>query len=121
MFPIFLVAIGGALAAGARWATSVFVMQANWPAWIATFGVNALGGLAIGILAGLVHDPTNPWRAFLGVGVLGGFTTFSTFSLEIVGMVERHHYGLALAYAGGSLLAAIAFCALGLIAARSFS
>lgn len=121
MQPIFLVAIGGACGSILRWLASAAAMGAGLPGWVATFGVNALGGLAIGLLTGLVHDPTNPWRALLGVGVLGGFTTFSTFSLETVGMIERHHYGLALAYAGGSLLAALAFCALGLLAARSFS
>ena len=126
-----LVALGGGLGAALRYqfgrlvrhtlgahATDVF----PW----ATLGVNLVGSLAMGLLAGWLARglPPGPWgseawRLGLGVGVLGGFTTFSAFSLELVLLAERGAWGLALAYAALSLLGGSLALGLGLWTMRA--
>lgn len=69
--------------------------------------INSLGSLVMGLLIGLfAHAGEIPqaWKAFLTVGILGGFTTFSTFSLDAVLLLERGAYGAAALYIGGSVL-----------------
>lgn len=80
-----------------------------------TLIVNVLGSFLLGVLAGyfLARPGTSaPWKLFLTTGLLGGFTTFSAFSLDAALLIERHAYGLAAAYmlgsVGGSLLALFA-------------
>lgn len=72
---------------------------------VATLGVNVLGSLAIGAAWGFAHGRTDEqwWTAPLIVGVLGGFTTFSAFSLETLEMVQDKRVGAALGYALGSV------------------
>lgn len=106
MIDLLLVMLGGALGAGARYGVGRLVPAGDWP-W-ATLIVNIGGGLAMGVLAGLIGRGIagEPARLLLGVGLLGGFTTFSAFSLELVTMVERGAWGLALGYALVSVIAA---------------
>ncbi|MDX2236599.1 MAG: CrcB family protein [Hyphomonadaceae bacterium] len=118
MVTMALVALGGALGAVLRWGAGLGAAHAGWPGWSATLAVNALGGLAIGVLVARVPDPGHAARAFLGVGVLGGLTTFSTFSAETVAMLTRHDFALAGAYVVGSLTLALGACALGATLAR---
>ncbi len=91
----------------------------------ATLAVNVLGSLAMGVLAGWLarHGDASsvggePWRLLLGVGLLGGFTTFSAFSLELMLLIERGQPGLAFAYALVSVLAGLLALWLGLVAMR---
>jgi CrcB protein len=104
------VAVGGAIGASARYAVSL-----TWPApedgfpW-GTFLVNAVGCGLIGVLMVLVSErgEAHPLvRPFLGTGVLGGFTTFSTYALEVSVLLERRQPGTAMAYAAGTLVAAL--------------
>ena len=119
---LLLVMAGGALGAGARHLAgrvAAALLGPDYP--YGTLAVNVAGGLAIGVLAGLAARAMlgEPWRLFLGVGVLGGFTTFSAFSLDAVMLAER---GQALAAAGYVLLSvagAIAALLVGLSLARS--
>jgi CrcB protein len=86
-----------------------------------TLTVNVLGSFLMGVLAGFLARHGHggeTWRLLLGVGLLGGFTTFSAFSLEMMLLIERHAYGLAAAYGGGSVLAGVAGLWLGLMAMR---
>jgi CrcB protein len=87
-----------------------------------TFGINVLGGLLMGLLIGWLSLRAGAEQArlrlLLAIGVLGGFTTFSSFSLETVLMIERKDYALAAAYAVGSALFAILAVMLGLFIAR---
>ena len=110
MNPIILVMSGGAIGAVLRYGLSraLPVGAAGWP-W-PTFAANIFGGLCMGILAIWLlrgDSAAEPLRLFIGVGVLGGFTTFSAFSLEIAQMVQRGQLGMAAAYAVASVLLAL--------------
>jgi len=114
--PLLLVAAGGAIGAMlryliGRWATAA--LPGDFPA--GTWAVNILGGLLMGMLAALVARAGasgEALRLLLGVGVLGGFTTFSAFSLEVFTMIGRGDAGLAGTYVvssvAGSVLAVLA-------------
>ena len=111
-----LAALGGALGALGRWAVAEGLppSPADWP-W-ATLLVNLTGCLLMGaLLAGLARrSPEPPWaRPFLGVGVLGGWTTYSTFAVEVVGLVEKGAAVLAVAYVLASVLGGVAAVVLG--------
>jgi CrcB protein len=124
MFNVLLVALGGGLGAAARFGVSLAI-PARGDAWpLATFLINVSGSLAIGILAGWLStrgEAGEQWRLFLGVGVLGGFTTFSAYSLETVRMIERNDWLGASTYSIGSVLAGLVAVAIGMgLAKRVF-
>lgn len=112
-----LVGLGGAAGAIARYWIGVVGMHLS-PAFPAgTLVVNAAGGLAIGLAAGF--EPAAWVRLALMSGFLGGFTTFSTFSLEVVAMLEGGRIAKAVVYVGASVALAVVGAAVGLLAARS--
>ena len=122
MPPVLLVGLGGFLGAVARYKLGGLVLhltvQERFP--YSTFAVNLLGCLVVGVLAGLAerHQAFSPdARLFLFTGLLGGFTTFSAFSLDTLMLWERGQPGLALVYVilsvAASLLAVFAGLALG--------
>ena len=103
---LLAVAAGGAIGATCRWGVDVIVRDAAQPLAIATWVVNVVGCLLMGLLvAAVVSDPgRHPlWRPFLGVGVLGGFTTFSAFALDSVLLLRDGSVAWALAYVAASL------------------
>jgi fluoride exporter len=114
MTGLFPVMIGGALGAGARYLMS-FVLGSPW----ATLAVNLAGGLAMGLLIGSLARDSESWRLFAGVGVLGGFTTFSAFGLESWGMIERGQYPLAAFYVTASVVGAVLLTGLGVWMTRA--
>ena len=121
MQTLFFVAVGGASGAVMRYLLGVQALRlAGWP--YGTFAANILGGFLMGVLAGVLAlrggADQEKWRLLLGVGVLGGFTTFSAYSLEVALMIERRAYGQAAAYSLGSVVLSIAALFLGLILAR---
>lgn len=123
MLNYILVAVGGGLGAVARYAVGVQATRnfgTGWP--YGTFTVNVLGGLCMGLLAGvLAHRggaDQERWRVLLGVGVLGGFTTFSAFSLEMALMIQRKQVVTAAVYASASTGLAITALFAGLLIAR---
>ena len=100
--------IGGALRHGVNVATAR-LLGTGFPAW--TMIVNILGSLAMGLLAGwFLARPgfSQESRLFLTTGLLGGFTTFSAYSLDTATLIHRGQWTLALVYAGGSVVASIA-------------
>jgi CrcB protein len=84
---------------------------------VGTLMVNVLGSLLMGLVAGhflYKGDIGSAWRLFLATGVLGGFTTFSAFSFDVITLIERGDWVLASVYILGSLLLSILGLALGL-------
>jgi len=114
-----LVALGGALGASARYGVGLAVARvlgsAAFP-W-ATLFVNVAGGLAMGVLAARVGPENESTRLLLGVGILGGFTTFSAFSLETVRLAQTHAAS-ALFYVLASFILSVGACWIGLTLGR---
>ncbi|MEU4413941.1 MULTISPECIES: fluoride efflux transporter CrcB [Nocardia] len=115
------ISVGGGLGATARFGVAQWwpVLPGRFP-W-STLTVNVLGCFAIGVLMVVVTelwDAPKLVRPFLGIGVLGGFTTFSTYSLEIRRLIGIGETGTALAYLGLSVLAALSAVAIAMIATR---
>ncbi|WP_242658510.1 fluoride efflux transporter CrcB [Klenkia brasiliensis] len=116
-----VVACGGVLGALARWAVSLGLPHTpgSWP-W-ATVTVNLTGCLAIGLLLAvlLARSPGHPWlRPFLATGVLGGYTTFSTFAVDAAQLVEAGRWPVAAAYVLVSALGGLLAVVVGLAAGR---
>jgi CrcB protein len=108
MRSLWLVAAGGALGAVAR-ATLSMAIHSRWPSHLpwGTIAVNLVGCLALGLLSGgLAGRPhlDATWRTFGAVGVLGAFTTFSTFENETLALLERGDVPAALANVALSLI-----------------
>ena len=124
MLAPLLVFLGGGAGAVARWGVGVGWLKLVGPErpWGATLLINVIGGLVMGFLAaGLAARGglgAERWRLLIGVGVLGGFTTFSTFSLETALMIERRAYGLAGGYALASVVLSVAGLFAGLMLGR---
>lgn len=113
-----LVALGGAIGSAARYGVSLaaarWLTHAVFP-W-ATLTVNIIGSFAIGTLAARTQ-PHETARLLIGVGILGGFTTFSAFSLETVRLLEQQP-AQAMLYVAASLLLSVGACWLGLSLGR---
>lgn len=117
-----VIAAGGVLGAEARYGVARLLPHtpADFP-W-ATLVVNALGCLSIGVLMVVVTEVTRPHRLarpFLGVGVLGGFTTFSTYTVDVQRLLLAARPGIALGYLLGTLAAALVAVWLGATATRA--
>ena len=122
MNSLFLVMAGGALGSGARYLAGRAALALAGPGFpFGTLGVNLVGGLAMGLLAGwLARGAADEQvRLLLGVGVLGGFTTFSAFSLEVATMLERGATVTALGYVLASVVGAVLAVFAGLLIVRS--
>jgi CrcB protein len=116
------IGLGGAIGSVARY----FVSTIQSPTWTgfpyAIFIVNVSGGFIMGVLTELMalkFSVSPEVRAFLSTGILGGYTTFSTFSLESALLIQRHAYMTATGYVVGSAILSIAalFCGLWIIRA----
>lgn len=123
MNAFLLVGAGGALGAMARYAAGLLVgrmVTTSFPA--ATLVVNVVGSVAMGLLVGLLARFMPDWqedaRLFLAVGVLGGFTTFSAFSLDAVALIERGALAQAALYVGLSVVVCLGGLYLGLLVSR---
>lgn len=117
------VAAGGALGAVSRywlmlWVTALGATRFPW----GTLLVNVLGSCAIGVLYVLISERvvlTEQWRALLVVGYLGAFTTFSTFSLDALLLLQEGRLVPALAYVASSVLLCVAGACLGMLLMRA--
>ena len=123
MNKLLLVFIGGGVGSMARYLVGMLTLRTLGPGWpYGTFSVNVIGGFVMGLLAGILAfkggADQERWRVLIGVGVLGGFTTFSSFSLETALMLERKEYTGAFGYVAGSVLLAVGALFVGLAAAR---
>lgn len=111
--------IGGGIGASLRHLISSFLSKPNVEFPFAILAVNILGSLLIGALAGaiskgLVQGGTNT-HMLLAIGLLGGFTTFSTFSLETLQLIQTGKYILAASYIAASVILSVGACFIGLI------
>jgi fluoride exporter len=113
------VAVGAAVGALLRWTVGL-ALNSVWGGFpLGTLLVNALGGLLIGVaMVWFARSPHEVLRLLLVTGLLGGFTTFSSFSAESLGLLQRGDVGLALLHSAAHLLGALACCALGFALAR---
>lgn len=117
-----LAAVGGALGALARWgiASAVRTPAGGWP-W-ATLLVNVTGCLLIGVLLAvlLARYPASPWlRPLLATGFLGGFTTYSTFAVDTVALVDAGRPAVAAGYVTASVLGGVLAVVAGLLVGRA--
>ncbi len=109
-----LVGLGGGLGSVLRYGTSLLLNSKLFP-W-ATLAVNIAGSFIIGIVFALSirQEPlSHNWKLFLAAGICGGFTTFSAFSLENMGLLQSGRYGMAIAYIIASIVFGIAAAFIG--------
>lgn len=121
MSQLLYVAAGGAIGASVRYLSVIAFTRWLGPLFpYGTLAVNTLGSLLIGICAGLMikeHMNQDMWM-FLVVGILGGFTTFSSFSFEVVSLIERGQGLAAIGYITASLILGIGAAFLGMTLTR---
>lgn len=115
MYPFLLVGLGGAIGSMARYGTGLLIgrlLPMGFP--LATLLINIIGSAAMGVFIGLMARFLPSWqddaRLFVAVGLLGGFTTFSSFSLDTIVLIERGEWLLA----GTYVLLSVVLCLIGL-------
>ena len=120
MMTTFLsVALGGAIGASARFAVNLLALRLFGTAFpAATLCVNVLGSLAMGVLAVLLLERASPLAPFVLTGVLGGFTTFSAFSLDAITLLERGDVLAGVGYVLLSVVLSVLALYLGLLITR---
>jgi CrcB protein len=121
---VVAVAVGGVIGALARYGAGLAwpIGPAQFP-WT-TLGINVLGGALIGVLMVLVTErqPVHPlWRPLLGTGTLGGFTTFSTYSVDLQRELAHDRWGQAVGYGALTLAGALAAVAAATAATRTLA
>jgi CrcB protein len=120
---VLAIAAGGAVGSVARYGTMICMARwlgATFP--YGTLAVNIVGAFVLGALIellALVWSPSEAMRAFLTIGVLGGYTTFSTFTLDSWMLIERGDYGLAFLYMLSSVVVSLAALLAGLQLTRA--
>ncbi len=108
MQTFLIVMVGGGLGANARYWLGVGFKDRGWTdhfPWH-TFGINVVGSFVLGLVA-VAYGHRPAWYHLLGVGLCGGFTTFSTFSVETLLLLEKNRGLAAAGYAVGSVLAGL--------------
>lgn len=111
---LLMIALGGASGALLRYGMTMRMQQSfshGWP--LATLGINVLGSFVIGVMYVLIVEKSQlheSWRYIAMVGFLGAFTTFSTFSLEVITLLENGQPAQAIAYIMASLILGLGAC-----------
>lgn len=114
------VALGGALGSVLRFAVALYFKERGWSAtfpW-STFVINVTGSFLLGVLVVWLAERT-PWLLLLGVGFCGGYTTFSTFSVETERLFAAGRLLAAFGYSVGSVVAGLLAAWLGVLLARA--
>ena len=118
---LVVIAAGGALGSLARWEVSEVVPNDSWRVPWGTWIENVSGAFALGLLMVFVLDVWPPHRyvrPFVGVGVLGGYTTFSTYMLDTHALLDDGHAAAAFGYLFGTLITGLVAVAVGVLLAR---
>ena len=108
---ILLVGLGGAVRAMLRDGVTMLCSAVTWSANLGTILVNIIGSFMMGMLVSCCGQ--SPWLLMATVGICGGFTTFSTFSMQSVTLFQQGKYGMAALYILGTVIVCIAFAAAG--------
>lgn len=116
MYPLIAICTGASLGALLRWQLGVWLSTPGQLAW-GTFAANAIGGYGIGLAVAWLDaapqlDPM--WRLAIITGFLGALTTFSSFSAEVISLLQAQRYGTALAWAGAHLVTSLALTIAGI-------
>ena len=116
MTSVLAICIGASLGALARWGLGLWLSPGSWLPW-GTLAANLIGGYLIGVAIALFQsmpqlDPI--WRLLLITGFLGGLTTFSSFSAEVVSFLMAERYGLALLPASLHIIGSLGMTVLGM-------
>jgi len=107
--PATLVGLGGAIGSNARYWLGLWFRAQPWAqhyTW-GTFAINVSGSLVLAVVAAIFRDKASPGFLLLGTGFCGGYTTFSTFSMEVSESIHRGRWDLAALYAGSSVVAGL--------------
>ena len=107
--PALLVGIGGAVGSNARFWLSYWFRQQPWARdyfW-GTFTINVTGSILLGLVAALCKDRLSPGFLLLGTGFCGGYTTFSSFSLEVIEFIHAGRWDLAAVYISSSIVGGV--------------
>lgn len=119
---VLFVALGGAAGCVTRyWVAEAIQRLTQWPSLVSIAVINVTGSFLIGVLFVAITEKLywHPdWRSVLMVGFLGGYTTFSSFSLDALSAMESGRWGVAAVYVLGSVLLGLLACAGGLALAR---
>jgi len=117
---LLLVAFGGALGSVARYGSIQLMLRLHpQPFPLGTMAVNIIGSFAIGVLmARFAAAESESAQLFLVTGILGGFTTFSAFSWDVLVLVQRGSWGQAALYVAGSMAFSLAAVAIGFALAK---
>ena len=121
MKEIVLVGAGGFIGASLRYLTSTWLTPFNrFGLPVGTFSVNFIGCALLGVFVGLglEKNSTLPLKEFVAIGVLGGFTTFSTFGLELFEMLQAGYFKMTVIYVLGSIVLGLGGIGLGILITR---
>ena len=122
-YAFLAIGLGAALGAWARWGLSLWLNPVATHLPLGTLAANLIGGNGVGLAVAWFdsHAAIAPeWKLFAITGLLGGLTTFSTFSAEVTQQLLRQQYGWALATAALHLFGSLAMTALGLASVRAW-
>lgn len=111
---LLLVGMGGAIGSALRYLFSQMIKPTSFP--LATFTVNMIGSFLIGIIIAYSlrnNDFNNHWKIFLATGICGGFTTFSSFSMENLQLIQQGKWLILFFYIAGSIFLGIIGTAIG--------
>ena len=112
---LLIVGLGGAIGAMMRYGATLLCNAIHWSSNLGTFLVNIIGSFAMGLLIGLseANSSQTSWLLMATVGICGGFTTFSTFSMQSVSLLQQGKYSMAVLYILGTVLVCIVMTAIG--------
>lgn len=121
---LLAVAGGSAIGGCARWGLAIWLNEGRNYFFVGTFAANAIGGFLVGLAVAFFSrnpDISPEWRLLVITGFLGGLTTFSSYSAEVVGLIDRGEINWALIVAGSHLAASLLLTAAGFWVYRQFS